>query len=73
MTIRRRRTAPALRPPPALRVTESELSDEGPGDGGFLARYERGGTTVAVHAVDRPRPFTRARRALGRTVETATT
>ncbi|MGW5331865.1 NAD(P)/FAD-dependent oxidoreductase [Streptomyces bauhiniae] len=56
-----------------VRVTEGELSDEGPGDGGFLARYERGGTTVAVLAVDRPRPFTRARRALGRAVETATT
>lgn len=56
-----------------VRVTEGELSDEGPGDGGFLARYERDGTTVAVLAVDRPRPFTRARRALGRAVETATT
>ncbi|MFD8262607.1 oxidoreductase C-terminal domain-containing protein [Streptomyces griseoluteus] len=54
-------------------VTEGELSDEGPGDGGFLARYEREGTAVAVLAVDRPRPFTRARRALGRAVETATT
>ncbi|MFC9159093.1 NAD(P)/FAD-dependent oxidoreductase [Streptomyces bauhiniae] len=56
-----------------VRVTEGELSDEGPGDGGFLARYERDGTTVAVLAVDRPRPFTRARRALGRPLETATT
>ncbi|MFJ4035419.1 NAD(P)/FAD-dependent oxidoreductase [Streptomyces griseoluteus] len=56
-----------------VRVTEGEVSDEGPGDGGFLARYERAGTTVAVLAVDRPRPFTRARRALGRAVETATT
>ncbi|MFF7968949.1 NAD(P)/FAD-dependent oxidoreductase [Streptomyces sp. NPDC007903] len=56
-----------------VRVTEGELCDEGPGDGGFLARYERDGTTVAVLAVDRPRPFTRARRALGRPMETATT
>ncbi|MGW4225814.1 NAD(P)/FAD-dependent oxidoreductase [Streptomyces bauhiniae] len=60
-------------PGDTVRVTEGELSDEGPGDGGFLARYERDGTTVAVLAVDRPRPFTRARRALGRAVETATT
>ncbi|MYZ11465.1 FAD-dependent oxidoreductase [Streptomyces sp. SID2999] len=60
-------------PGDTVRVTEGELSDEGPGDGGFLARYERDGTTVAVLAVDRPRPFTRARRALGRPLETATT
>ncbi|TGN73321.1 NAD(P)/FAD-dependent oxidoreductase [Streptomyces bauhiniae] len=60
-------------PGDTVRVTEGELSDEGPGDGGFLARYEREGTTVAVLAVNRPRPFTRARRALGRAVETATT
>ncbi|MET7676121.1 NAD(P)/FAD-dependent oxidoreductase [Streptomyces seoulensis] len=61
------------RPGDTVRVTEGELTDEGPGDGGFLARYEREGTTVAVLAVDRPRPFTRARRELGRAVETATT
>ncbi|MEU6387552.1 FAD-dependent oxidoreductase [Streptomyces bauhiniae] len=61
------------RPGDTVRVTEGELSEEGPGDGGFLARYERDGTTVAVLAVDRPRPFTRARRELGRAVETATT
>ncbi|MET8696988.1 FAD-dependent oxidoreductase [Streptomyces bauhiniae] len=60
-------------PGDTVRVTEGELSDEGPGDGGFLARYERDGTAVAVLAVDRPRPFTRARRALGRPLETATT
>ncbi|MGW2470483.1 NAD(P)/FAD-dependent oxidoreductase [Streptomyces bauhiniae] len=60
-------------PGDTVRVTEGELSDEGPGDGGFLARYERDGTTVAVLAVDRPRPFTRARRALGRPLESATT
>ncbi|QBJ93991.1 FAD-dependent oxidoreductase [Streptomyces seoulensis] len=61
------------RPGDTVRVTEGELLDEGPGDDGFLARYERDGTTVAVLAVDRPRPFTRARRELGRAVETATT
>lgn len=55
------------------RADEGELSDEGPGDGGFLARYARDGTTVAVLPVDRPRPFTRARRALARAVESATT
>ncbi|MFD8298161.1 NAD(P)/FAD-dependent oxidoreductase [Streptomyces bauhiniae] len=60
-------------PGDTVRVTEGELSDEGPGDGGFLARYERDGATVAVLAVDRPRPFTRARRALGRPLESATT
>ncbi|MEW2315484.1 NAD(P)/FAD-dependent oxidoreductase [Streptomyces bauhiniae] len=65
--------AGCYQPGDTVRVTEGELSDEGPGDGGFLARYERDGTTVAVLAVDRPRPFTRARRALGRVVETATT
>ncbi|MFK4112957.1 NAD(P)/FAD-dependent oxidoreductase [Streptomyces sp. NPDC002176] len=55
-----------------VRVTEGELLDEGPGEAGFLARYERDGHTVAVLAVDRPRPFTRARRELGSTAETAT-
>ncbi|MGV9320945.1 NAD(P)/FAD-dependent oxidoreductase [Streptomyces sp. NPDC003660] len=55
-----------------VRVTEGELLDEGPGETGFLARYERDGHTVAVLAVDRPRPFTRARRELGRTAETVT-
>ncbi|MEU9861166.1 FAD-dependent oxidoreductase [Streptomyces sp. NPDC047971] len=33
-------------------------------EGGFLCRYEREGQTTAVLAVDRPRPFTRARREL---------
>ncbi|MFI8220923.1 NAD(P)/FAD-dependent oxidoreductase [Streptomyces sp. NPDC085932] len=49
-----------------VRVTEGELSDGAPAEGGFLARYERDGRTTAVLAVDRPRPFMRARRELTR-------
>ncbi|WP_225836573.1 NAD(P)/FAD-dependent oxidoreductase [Streptomyces sp. NK08204] len=49
-----------------VRVTEGDLTADDPGESGFLARYERDGRTVAVLAVDRPRPFTRARRELGR-------
>ncbi|WP_330456621.1 FAD-dependent oxidoreductase [Streptomyces sp. NBC_00820] len=49
-----------------VRVTEGDLDQDGPGESGFLARYERDGRTVAVLAVDRPRPFMRARRELGR-------
>ncbi|MFF7313152.1 FAD-dependent oxidoreductase [Streptomyces sp. NPDC008137] len=49
-----------------VRVTEGELSDGAPAEGGFLARYERDGRTTAVLAVDRPRPFMRARRELAR-------
>ncbi|MFC9132136.1 NAD(P)/FAD-dependent oxidoreductase [Streptomyces sp. NPDC057099] len=49
-----------------VRVTEGELSDGTPAEGGFLARYERDGRTTAVLAVDRPRPFMRARRELAR-------
>ncbi|MFD8913942.1 NAD(P)/FAD-dependent oxidoreductase [Streptomyces sp. NPDC059575] len=49
-----------------VRVTEGTLADGTPGPDGFLARYERDGRTVAVLAVDRPKPFTRARRELGR-------
>ncbi|MGY0022493.1 NAD(P)/FAD-dependent oxidoreductase [Streptomyces sp. cg35] len=37
-----------------------------PGDGPFLARYERDGATTAVLALDMPRPFTKARRELAR-------
>lgn len=37
-----------------------------PEEGSFLCRYERAGTTTAVLAVDRPRPFLRARRELTR-------
>ncbi|MGH4030439.1 NAD(P)/FAD-dependent oxidoreductase [Actinomycetota bacterium Odt1-20B] len=36
------------------------------GDEGFLVSYERGGAVTGVLAVDRPRGFARARRALGR-------
>ncbi|WP_435284269.1 NAD(P)/FAD-dependent oxidoreductase [Streptomyces koelreuteriae] len=50
----------------AVRITEGELSDGAPAEGGFLARYERDGRTTAVLAVDRPRPFMRARRELAR-------
>ncbi|GAA2275980.1 FAD-dependent oxidoreductase [Streptomyces hawaiiensis] len=49
-----------------VRITEGELSDGAPAEGGFLARYERNGRTTAVLAVDRPRPFMRARRELAR-------
>lgn len=49
-----------------VRITEGELSDGAPAEGGFLARYERDGRTTAVLAVDRPRPFMRARRELAR-------
>ncbi|MFD8806965.1 NAD(P)/FAD-dependent oxidoreductase [Streptomyces sp. NPDC059597] len=49
-----------------VRVTEGTLADGAPGPEGFLARYERDGRTVAVLAVDRPKPFTRIRRELGR-------
>ncbi|MEU9574537.1 FAD/NAD(P)-binding oxidoreductase [Streptomyces massasporeus] len=49
-----------------VRITEGELSDGAPAEGGFLAHYERDGRTTAVLAVDRPRPFMRARRELAR-------
>ncbi|GHD25165.1 pyridine nucleotide-disulfide oxidoreductase [Streptomyces violarus] len=49
-----------------VRITEGELSDGAPAEGGFLARYERDGRMTAVLAVDRPRPFMRARRELAR-------
>lgn len=49
-----------------VRLTEGALSEDGPAEGGFLAVYERDGRTTAVLSVDRPRPFTRARRALMR-------
>ncbi|WP_442803924.1 oxidoreductase C-terminal domain-containing protein [Streptomyces luteogriseus] len=48
-----------------VRITEGELSDGAPAEGGFPARYERDGTTAVV-AVDRPCPFMRARRELAR-------
>ncbi|WP_156721414.1 NAD(P)/FAD-dependent oxidoreductase [Streptomyces apocyni] len=41
-----------------------EIAEGSLAEGSFLARYERAGHTVAVLAVDRPRPFLRARRAL---------
>ncbi|MFG3163229.1 NAD(P)/FAD-dependent oxidoreductase [Streptomyces sp. NPDC048232] len=47
-----------------VRVAEGGIADGAPGEGGFLARYERDGRTTAVLAVDRPRPFRRARREL---------
>ncbi|MEU0454501.1 FAD-dependent oxidoreductase [Streptomyces sp. NPDC006129] len=49
-----------------VRIAEGELSDGAPSEGGFLARYEHNGRTTAVLAVDRPRPFMRARRELAR-------
>ncbi|CAL9383520.1 NAD(P)/FAD-dependent oxidoreductase [Streptomyces sp. enrichment culture] len=56
-----------------VRITEGELSDGAPAEGGFLARYERNGRTTAVLAVDRPRPFMRARRELTRETAVAAT
>ncbi|WP_202545177.1 FAD-dependent oxidoreductase [Streptomyces sp. SID5606] len=47
-----------------VRVEEGTIADGVPEGGGFLARYERAGRTTAVLAVDRPRSFMRARRAL---------
>ncbi|MGW1725347.1 NAD(P)/FAD-dependent oxidoreductase [Streptomyces sp. NPDC002306] len=49
-----------------VRITEGALAEGAPADDGFLARYERDGRTTAVLSVDRPRPFTRARRELSR-------
>ncbi|MGC9498939.1 NAD(P)/FAD-dependent oxidoreductase [Streptomyces sp. WG7] len=48
------------------RIAEGEVSDGAPAEGGFLVRYERDGRTTAVLAVDRPRPFMRARRDIAR-------
>ncbi|MDQ0402592.1 FAD-dependent oxidoreductase [Streptomyces sp. NPDC000349] len=47
-----------------VRIAEGGIADGAPDEGGFLARYERDGRTTAVLAVDRPRPFMRARREL---------
>ncbi|WP_432119166.1 NAD(P)/FAD-dependent oxidoreductase [Streptomyces sp. bgisy032] len=47
-----------------VHIAVGELSGGAPAEGGFLARYERDGRTTAVLAVDRPRPFMRARREL---------
>jgi len=49
-----------------VRITEGELADGTPSEGGFLALYERNGRTTAVLSMDRPRPFMRARRELTR-------
>jgi NADPH-dependent 2,4-dienoyl-CoA reductase/sulfur reductase-like enzyme len=49
-----------------VRITEGTVEDGAPGEGGLLALYECAGRTTAVLSVDRPRPFTRARRQLGR-------
>ncbi|WP_179023452.1 NAD(P)/FAD-dependent oxidoreductase [Streptomyces sp. IMTB 2501] len=49
-----------------VHLTEGGITDDGPGESGFLAHYERGGRTVAVLGVDRPRAFMRARRELQR-------
>ncbi|MEU9592853.1 FAD-dependent oxidoreductase [Streptomyces sp. NPDC048193] len=49
-----------------VRIAEGGLTDGAPAEDGFLARYERDGHTTAVLAVDRPRPFVRARRELAR-------
>ncbi|MFD9442021.1 NAD(P)/FAD-dependent oxidoreductase [Streptomyces sp. NPDC060006] len=49
-----------------VRIAEGTVIDGEPGEDGFLALYERDGRTAAVLSVDRPRPFMRARRELGR-------
>lgn len=49
-----------------VRIVEGGIAEGAPDQGGFLARYERDGRTTAVLAVDRPRPFMRARRELAR-------
>ncbi|WAU80971.1 FAD-dependent oxidoreductase [Streptomyces sp. Qhu-G9] len=49
-----------------VRIAEGTVADGAPGEDGFLALYERDGRTAAVLSVDRPRPFMRARRELGR-------
>ncbi|MFJ4788181.1 NAD(P)/FAD-dependent oxidoreductase [Streptomyces sp. NPDC088794] len=49
-----------------VRIAEGELTDGASAEGGFLALYERDGRTTAVLSMDRPRPFTRARRELAR-------
>lgn len=49
-------------------VRIAEGSTEG---GGFLALYERDGATTAALAVDRPRPFMKARRDLARAAQPA--
>lgn len=50
----------------SVRIAEGEFTEGAPTEGGFLAQYERDGRTTAVLAVDRPRPFMRARRELAR-------
>ncbi|MEU5208528.1 FAD-dependent oxidoreductase [Streptomyces sp. NPDC020742] len=55
-------------PADTVRVLEGS-----PDDRSFLACYERNGTTTAVLALNRPRPFLRHRRALARTTPPATT
>ncbi|ORT56658.1 FAD-dependent oxidoreductase [Streptomyces sp. CB03238] len=47
-----------------VRITEGTIDE-----GGFLALYERDGATTAVLAVDRPRPFLKARRELARAAQ----
>ncbi|CAL9367365.1 Toluene 1,2-dioxygenase system ferredoxin--NAD(+) reductase component [Streptomyces sp. enrichment culture] len=54
-----------------VRIVEGGIADGAPAEGGFLAHYERDGRTTAVLCVDRPRAFTRARRALARAADGA--
>lgn len=54
-----------------VHITEGGVVDGAPGADGLLARYRRDGRTTAVLAVDRPRPFARARRELLRAAEPA--
>ncbi|MFD0305463.1 NAD(P)/FAD-dependent oxidoreductase [Streptomyces sp. NPDC127119] len=49
-----------------VRIAEGTVTDGAPGEDGLLALYEREGRTTAVLSVNRPRPFMRARRELGR-------
>ncbi|MEU0743483.1 FAD-dependent oxidoreductase [Streptomyces sp. NPDC006134] len=53
----------------SVRIAEGGIADGAPAEGGFLARYERGGRTTAVLSVDRPHAFMRARRELARAAD----
>ncbi|WP_413756269.1 NAD(P)/FAD-dependent oxidoreductase [Streptomyces sp. MMBL 11-3] len=53
-------------PTDTVRIAEGTVEDGAPGEDGLLAVYEREGRTTAVLSVDRPRPFLRIRRQLGR-------
>ncbi|MFG2138228.1 NAD(P)/FAD-dependent oxidoreductase [Streptomyces sp. NPDC048650] len=55
-----------------LPTDRPRIIEGSPDDRSFLARYERDGHTTAVLALNRPRPFMRLRRELGREAQPAT-